>query len=49
VAEAHGGALALESSQGRGTRIELDLPRRAYAPAPLDAEIGSESAAREVA
>ncbi len=49
VAEAHGGALALESSQGRGTRIELDLPRRAHSPAPLDADIGSESAAREVA
>ena len=49
VAEAHGGALALESSQGRGTRIELDLPRRAHSPAPLDAEIGAESAAREVA
>ena len=29
VAEAHGGALALDSVQGRGTRIELDLPRRA--------------------
>ena len=49
VAEAHGGALALESSQGRGTRIELDLPRRAHSPAPLDADIGAESAAREVA
>jgi two-component system sensor histidine kinase FlrB len=49
VAEAHGGALALESSQGRGTRIELDLPRRAHASAPLDAAVGSESPAREVA
>jgi len=27
VAEAHGGALALESTPDRGTRIELDLPR----------------------
>jgi two-component system sensor histidine kinase FlrB len=50
VAEAHGGALALESTQGRGTRIELDLPRRAQTPAPLDAQSASASAAaREVA
>jgi len=49
VAEAHGGALALESSQGRGTRIELDLPRRAQPSPALDAEVGSESPAREVA
>jgi two-component system sensor histidine kinase FlrB len=49
VAEAHGGALALDSVQGRGTRIELDLPRRAEAPTPLDATVVSESPAREVA
>jgi len=28
VTEAHGGALALDSAPDRGTRIELDLPRR---------------------
>jgi two-component system sensor histidine kinase FlrB len=49
VTEAHGGALALESTQGHGTRIELDLPRHAQAAAPLDAQSGSASAAREVA
>jgi len=49
VAEAHGGALALESTQGRGTRIELDLPRRAETPVPLDSQRPAESAAREVA
>jgi len=49
VAEAHGGALALESTQGRGTRIELDLPRRAETRSPLDAEAATESPAREVA
>jgi signal transduction histidine kinase len=49
VAEAHGGALALESTQGRGTRIELDLPRRAETRSPLDAGAATESPAREVA
>jgi signal transduction histidine kinase len=49
VAEAHGGALALESVQGRGTRIGLDLPRRAQSPTPLDPPLESQSAAREVA
>ena len=36
VAEAHGGALALDSTPERGTRIEMDLPRcaRARAAAP---------------
>jgi two-component system sensor histidine kinase FlrB len=34
VAEAHGGALALESAEGRGTRIEMDLPRRASSVEP---------------
>jgi two-component system sensor histidine kinase FlrB len=38
VAEAHGGALALESTPERGTRIGLDLPRRAEPAAPLGAE-----------
>jgi two-component system sensor histidine kinase FlrB len=49
VAEAHGGLLALDSAQGRGTRIELDLPRRAETPAALAAAVVSESPAREVA
>ncbi len=35
VAEAHGGALALESTPDRGTRIELDLPSRMCADEPL--------------
>jgi two-component system sensor histidine kinase FlrB len=45
VADAHGGALALDSAVGRGTRIELDLPRRME----LDPPLASQAAAREVA
>ena len=48
VTEAHGGALALESAEGRGTRIGLDLPRRCEPDAPLIPD-GREAAAREVA
>jgi two-component system sensor histidine kinase FlrB len=45
VAEAHGGDLALHSEDGRGTRIEINLPRVASVdPAPPPAP-----AAREVA
>jgi two-component system sensor histidine kinase FlrB len=35
VTEAHGGALALDSAPERGTRIELDLPRRMETAPPL--------------
>jgi two-component system sensor histidine kinase FlrB len=35
VAEAHGGALALDSAPERGTRVELDLPRRTEVDSPL--------------
>jgi two-component system sensor histidine kinase FlrB len=45
VAEAHGGGLALHSTQGRGTRIELDLPRHAQCDPPL----ASNASTREVA
>jgi two-component system, sensor histidine kinase FlrB len=45
VAEAHGGALALDSTPERGTRIEIDLPQCAQAE-PL---APAASAAREVA
>jgi two-component system sensor histidine kinase FlrB len=45
VAEAHGGALALESTPERGTRIEIDLPQSAE-PEPL---APAAPAAREVA
>lgn len=48
VTEAHGGALALDSAPDRGTRIELDLPRRA---ADVDPPLSPAApvAAREVA
>jgi two-component system sensor histidine kinase FlrB len=45
VAEAHGGDLALHSEDGRGTRIEINLPRVAAFEAPRAAA----PAAREVA
>jgi two-component system sensor histidine kinase FlrB len=45
VAEAHGGDLALHSEDGRGTRIEINLPRVAAVEAPRAAA----PAAREVA
>ena len=45
VAEAHGGALALHSEDGRGTRFEMNLPRVASAEPPPTAA----AAAREVA
>ena len=45
VAEAHGGDLALHSEDGRGTRIEINLPRVASAEPPSAAA----AAAREVA
>jgi len=45
VAEAHGGGLSLHSTQGGGTRIELDLPRRT----PLDPPLAPSAIAREVA
>jgi two-component system, sensor histidine kinase FlrB len=45
VAEAHGGALALDSTPERGTRIEIDLPRCAE-PEPLAPAL---PVAREVA
>jgi two-component system, sensor histidine kinase FlrB len=45
VAEAHGGDLALHSEGGRGTRIDMNLPRTAAVAEPLPAK----SAAREVA
>ena len=45
VAEAHGGDLALHSEDGRGTRIEINLPRVASADQPSPAA----PAAREVA
>jgi two-component system sensor histidine kinase FlrB len=45
VAEAHGGDLALHSEDGRGTRIEINLPRVAAVDAALPAAL----AAREVA
>jgi two-component system sensor histidine kinase FlrB len=35
VTEAHGGALALDSAPERGTRIEMDLPRRLQTDPPL--------------
>ncbi len=44
VAEAHGGHLALKSEHGRGTRIDIDLPRSASAAAAAPAAV-----AREVA
>ena len=46
VTEAHGGALALDSAPDRGTKIELDLPRRAEAQPPASAPA---HVAREVA
>ena len=45
VAEAHGGDLALHSEGGRGTRIDLNLPRTA----PVDRPPPAGPAAREVA
>jgi two-component system sensor histidine kinase FlrB len=45
VAEAHGGDLALHSEDGRGTRIEINLPR----VAAVDAALPAAPAAREVA
>ena len=45
VAEAHGGDLALHSEGGRGTRIDLNLPRTA----PVDLPPPAGPAAREVA
>ena len=45
VAEAHGGDLALHSEDGRGTRIEINLPRVASAEPPS----ATAPAAREVA
>ena len=45
VAEAHGGDLALHSEGGRGTRIDINLPRVAQGESPLPLA----SAAREVA
>jgi two-component system sensor histidine kinase FlrB len=47
VAEAHGGALALDSAQGRGTRIEIDLPRRA--PSVESPAADTKSLTKEVA
>jgi two-component system, sensor histidine kinase FlrB len=47
VAEAHGGALALDSAEGRGTRVEIDLPCRATAGEPSAEETGTMT--REVA
>jgi two-component system, sensor histidine kinase FlrB len=47
VAEAHGGALALDSTPAGGTRIELDLPRRALTDPPLAPAVPAP--AREVA
>lgn len=48
VTEAHGGALALDSAPDKGTKIELDLPRRA---ADVDSPLAPAApvAAREVA
>jgi two-component system sensor histidine kinase FlrB len=45
VAEAHGGDLALHSEDGRGTRIEINLPR----VAPVDPPRPAPPAVREVA
>jgi len=45
VAEAHGGDLALHSEGGRGTRIDINLPRTA----PVDRPPPAGPAAREVA
>lgn len=45
VAEAHGGDLALHSEGGRGTRIDINLPRTAGVAEPLPAK----PVAREVA
>ena len=45
VAEAHGGDLALHSEGGRGTRIDINLPRTA----PVDLPPPAGPAAREVA
>jgi two-component system sensor histidine kinase FlrB len=47
VTEAHGGALALDSAPERGTKIELDLPRRAEIEPPPSTPPAQ--AAREVA
>jgi signal transduction histidine kinase len=46
VTEAHGGALALDSAPERGTKFELDLPRRAEVEPPPTPPA---PAAREVA
>jgi two-component system sensor histidine kinase FlrB len=45
VAEAHGGALTLESEPAHGTRIEINLPREA----PRDTPAPATTAAKEVA
>jgi signal transduction histidine kinase len=51
VTEAHGGALALDSTPEKGTKIELDLPRRAadVDPPLPPAAPAARAAAREVA
>jgi two-component system sensor histidine kinase FlrB len=48
VADAHGGVLALDSAPSRGTRIDLDLPRRASIDPPLPPSV-TVDAAKEVA
>jgi two-component system sensor histidine kinase FlrB len=48
VAEAHGGALALDSAPDRGTRIRIDLPHQSAA-AQLGVGVIPSAAAREVA
>jgi len=40
VAEAHGGGVRLTSEPGRGTRVEMRLPRQAKAATP-SAEVGA--------